>query len=140
MPKTVITVGLGRKRPGREQYSSDSHQLSVTLETEVPTAEEFRACVRALFDDVGRRVKSRACKVREFVGKHGDGVTTVGIIVVGYYGVKTALRYLPPPLSLTISFLGGVFLGRWIREQAHQLKAELLRSLGGETTQAPKAG
>ncbi len=62
------------------------------------------------------------------------------VLVVGYYGVRAVLRYLPPPLSLTISFLGGVFLGRWIGEQTHQLKAELLRSLGVETTQARKAG
>ena len=90
--------------------------------------------------DVGRRVKSRARKVKEFMGEHGDGVTTVGIIVVGYYGVRAALRFLPLPLSLTVSFVGGLLLGGWMRKQARQLKAELLRSLEGEKTQAPKAG
>ncbi len=97
-------------------------------------------CVKAQVVDVGQRLKSRASELKPFLEKHRDDVTMACVLVAGYYGVRMLFRCLPAPLSLTISFVGGVFLSRWMSEQTHELKAELLRALGGETTQARKAG
>ena len=47
-----ITVGLSKKEPGEQQYSSIGHYLTVELEAEVSSPEEFHERVSTLFNDV----------------------------------------------------------------------------------------
>ena len=50
MPK--IVVGLSRKRPGSEQYSSDGWSVTVELDVEIGSPEEFANTAKALFAEV----------------------------------------------------------------------------------------
>jgi hypothetical protein len=47
-----IIVGLSRKRPGPEQYSSDGFHLTVELEKEISDQKDFHQSVRGLFAEV----------------------------------------------------------------------------------------
>jgi len=47
-----IVAGLTRKKPGQEQYSSDGYHLSVEVEADISTREEFAERVHALFSEV----------------------------------------------------------------------------------------
>lgn len=49
---TKIIVGLSRKRPGPQQYSSDGHHLTVEMEADMGSSEQFHQKVRALFGEV----------------------------------------------------------------------------------------
>lgn len=47
-----IIVGLTAKRPGPEQYSSDGYHVTVELEKEIASREDFHRSVRGLFNEV----------------------------------------------------------------------------------------
>lgn len=49
---TRICVGRSRKIPGPEPYSSEGFTVSVEVETEIVTSEEFRTKASALFEQV----------------------------------------------------------------------------------------
>jgi hypothetical protein len=49
-----ITVGLSRKRPGSESYSSNAFHLSVEAEADIKTRAEFAERVHSLFSEVER--------------------------------------------------------------------------------------
>ncbi len=49
---TRICVGRSRKIPGSEPYSSEGFSVSVEVETEIVSSEEFRMKVSALFEQV----------------------------------------------------------------------------------------
>ena len=49
---TKIIVGLSRKRPGPEQFSSDGFHLTVELEKDISNPKDFHSSVRVLFGEV----------------------------------------------------------------------------------------
>jgi hypothetical protein len=68
-----IIVGLCRKRPGPEQYSSDGFHLTVELEVKVTDSEEFHNSVRGLFAEVSAALDAEIAH-----SKNDNGVDTSG--------------------------------------------------------------
>jgi hypothetical protein len=67
-----IIVGLSRKRPGPEQFSSDGHHLTVEMDVEVTNPQEFHSQVKALFAEVNAALDDETDVVRSAPKRRAD--------------------------------------------------------------------
>ena len=70
----TITVGLGRKVPGEEQFSSNSYHVAVTPDAEITDPQELQGRVEGLFREVEKSLDAE-------MSRHGSQTGSTGVPV-----------------------------------------------------------